>query len=584
MMKRKECQRTKRGRILLKIKSLTLMDYRSYDNGEVTLRNYNLVTGPNSSGKSNLFHALLCFFNYPGFKYEKEKDLRKSSGNDHSKITVKYEFDKDDTGIKEILSLSQSYNQISISCELDSMNYKLEERPETKKSTIIKFLEMTKVIFIPAIPNSEEAFKLTGSTLMRNAMKDIILEIWENSQSAVKINEVLHNALDQLMNERTVGGVSMKQVTDDINKEMKKLNLQLNFDPLLVDSSKILSNFFTLNPIDTLLNNSVDQETISTGQLKFLFYNLIRVIKDIDINKKAEPNYHYLKLLIFEEPEAFLHPSNQLTLANSMRNRSRSEGWQFIISTHSPHFVSKEIENMQDIIRIERNKSGISHIFKISEEQFGALKENADYIAYLKKILIDLEPQIKGELKVEIDNKLSKHDKGLDEFMFHLYLNSERSRLFLSNKVIVCEGITDKILIENIIENMGEEYLGEIYVLETNGKYNMVRYLKILNFFGIKHLIVYDTDRDKPKDKTLAVNLNEFIDKFTEDNHTFLCGKLTFDPNLEAENGFNIPGYAKLTKDEKALYVIKKIHENDIPNYEKIKEKIENKVKSLFVA
>jgi predicted ATP-dependent endonuclease of OLD family len=166
--------------------------------------------------------------------------------------------------------------------------------------------------------------------------------------------------------------------------------------------------------------------------------------------------------------------------------------------------------------------------------------------------------------------------------MYNLYLNSERSRLFLSNKVIICEGISDKVLIDYFIRLKGENYISEIYVLETNGKYDMVRYMKLLDYFGIKYGIVYDTDSDKSIDESLAKNLNKYIEQYIKNNNnSTYFDKLLFAPNLEEENGFFIKKNDDLKGVNKPLYILKKIEENELPNFQGTKVKIEDFIEKL---
>ena len=347
-----------------------------------------------------------------------------------------------------MFNLDTNKNELSINCDLKANKYRLDGKTDISKGVINEFLSGTNIIFIPAIPDSSEAFKLTGSSLMRDALTDIIETIWEQSPESKKINEIMDQLLSDLNKSKTNAGISPSQITDKINESIKNVNLKLSFQSKPLNHTTLISNIYTVAVSDTKLSGDIDPSTISTGQMKFLFYNLIRVLKDLKQSTMEDDNANQLHLLIFEEPEAFLHPSNQLSLGETMRSLSISKGWQFAISTHSPFFISKEIEHMQDIIRIERDKSGVSKIFQINEEQWKELKDNEDFITFLEKLKNNSDFSITSELKKKIDKIIGTYRGGLDEFSYNLYLNSERSRLFLSDKVIICEGISDKILVD----------------------------------------------------------------------------------------------------------------------------------------
>ena len=481
-----------------------------------------------------------------------------------------------------MFNLDTNQNELSINYDLNENKYKLEGRADIVKSTFTKFFEKTNIIFIPAIPDSNEAFKLTGSSLMRDALTEILKTIWEQSPESKKVNETLGQLLSSLNQSKTNAGISPSQITDKINESIKNVNLKLSFQTKTIDYTTLISNIYTVGVSDTKLSGDIDPSTISTGQMKFLFYNLIRVLKDLKQSTMVDDSANQLHFLIFEEPEAFLHPSNQLSLGETMRSLASSEGWQFAISTHSPFFISKEIENMQDIIRIERDKSGVSKIFQINEEQWKDLKKNEDFIAFLEKLENDPELSINLDLRGKIDQIIKTYENGLDEFSYNLYLNSERSRLFLSDKVIICEGISDKLLVDYIIKLMGEKFISEIYVMESSGKYDIVRYMKILNHFGIKHCIIYDTDSNKKQNKNLAINVNPYIEESIEKYSNFFVGSICFNPNLEEENMFFDSNGDKLSNNEKALYILSGIKTGQLPNFNNINEKVANLVQKLY--
>ena len=566
----------------MKIKSIKIENFRSHKDSTINLRDYNLITGPNSSGKSSIFYALLCFYNYKGIKFNEDKDRSKFSRDQPSRVTVTYELNQNDLGIKNLFNLDTNQNELSINYDLNENKYKLEGKADIVKSTFTKFFEKTNIIFIPAIPDSSEAFKLTGPSIMRDALTEILKTIWEQSPESKKVNETLGQLLSSLNQSKTNAGISPSQITDKINESIKNVNLKLSFQTKTIDYTTLISNIYTVGVSDTKLSGDIDPSTISTGQMKFLFYNLIRVLKDLKQSTMVDDSGNQLHFLIFEEPEAFLHPSNQLSLGETMRSLASSEGWQFAISTHSPFFISKEIENMQDIIRIERDKSGVSKIFQINEEQWKDLKKNEDFIAFLEKLENDPELSINLDLRGKIEQIIKTYENGLDEFSYNLYLNSERSRLFLSDKVIICEGISDKLLVDYIIKLMGEKFISEIYVMESSGKYDIVRYMKILNHFGIKHCIIYDTDSNKKQNKNLAINVNPYIEESIEKYSNFFVGSICFNPNLEEENMFFDSNGDKLSNNEKALYILSGIKTGQLPNFNNINEKVANLVQKLY--
>lgn len=75
-----------------------------------------------------------------------------------------------------------------------------------------------------------------------------------------------------------------------------------------------------------------------------------------------------MELLLFEEPEAFLHPPQQDILDSNLRQFAYGDPQrQVIVATHSPHFVSYNAADISELAKFSRSKS--SHVSQISREE-----------------------------------------------------------------------------------------------------------------------------------------------------------------------------------------------------------------------
>ena len=127
---------------------------------------------------------------------------------------------------------------------------------------------------------------------------------------------------------------------------------------------------------------------------------------------------------------------------------------QFIIATHSPVFVAPE--TIQNVIRTYRKPNEGS--YKVSLRDGGSLPE--------KKKLVRM-------------------------------INSQNNeRLFFADKVILVEGITDRIVIGSLVEK-GVEYFKDsrsIEVIDVGGKHNFTEYQSLLDGLRTPWSIVADRD------------------------------------------------------------------------------------------
>ena len=106
--------------------------------------------------------------------------------------------------------------------------------------------------------------------------------------------------------------------------------------------------------------------------------------------------------------------------------------------------------------------------------------------------------------------------------------------------------------------------------------------MKILNYFGIKHCIIYDTDSNKAYSNNLAININPYIEESIRKYSDFFVDFICFNPNLEEENKFFGGNGDKLVNNEKALYILSKIETGKLPNLGELKVKISNLVQKLY--
>lgn len=94
------------------------------------------------------------------------------------------------------------------------------------------------------------------------------------------------------------------------------------------------------------------------GFQRHLIFSLIQVAaQHTESTKSAEKKEFAPEMtwILFEEPEAFLHPSQIDILNHDLRLLSYGAETQVLISTHNPQFVSRNIKNLTSLIRLHRN-------------------------------------------------------------------------------------------------------------------------------------------------------------------------------------------------------------------------------------
>ncbi|MEM0136477.1 MAG: AAA family ATPase [Thermoplasmatales archaeon] len=566
----------------MKISEVTVHNYRTISDGKVKLGNYTNFVGPNSAGKSNFIRSILQFYDYEGFKYNREPDFPKFDVIDSDVwVDIEYELLRE-----EYSTLDEQYRLPGNKMKL---RRKLESRPlygyrgsELSSDAFYGYANVSKakigeVIYIPAVPDSQEAFKFSGPSTVRDSIEKLIGKILDESVELKVISENLKNYIASIGDKTNEDGNSLNSYISKINDNMKSMNMEFLLDTGEVKPDIIVKSLFSVRLKDTRMGREVEQDSIGTGQLRHLFYNMIRIYHEMGASRQNEETQRIkfsprLNLLLFEEPEAYLHPPQQIALNKALKDISMKEDWQVIITSHSPVFLSKDTTDLTNIARFQRNSLGMSQIFQANSETIDdLLSGSAVLIDFLKKK--SSEADISQGLKSDIDRVLAGTMPDLDNFRYQSFLDGERASAFFTDKVIICEGKSDKLFIEHIIEKNKLDDYG-IYVLDSLGKYNLHRFMKLFQQFGISHIVMYDSDEHKPDKVPFALN------RFIEDmKNSATVGSIVIPKDLETQLKITIPNNRD---DLKPLMILKRIKEEGIDDMKDLEVLVLEQIKKLI--
>lgn len=185
--------------------------------------------------------------------------------------------------------------------------------------------------------------------------------------------------------------------------------------------------------------------------------NIYMLIKLAEIQKGRD-----FKILCLEEPEAHLHPAMQYKLFKYLKNLDKKDelNQQIFVTTHSSNISAV---------------AGIDNMFMIAyerEEAYDCLQQS-------------LEKQFKGTSE--------KNDAKL-----HLtkFLDVTRSDMLFADKVILVEGIAEKLLMPLFMEACRCSYEDEhISIVEIGGKH-FEHFVELFNGNAVKKKVLCITDRD----------------------------------------------------------------------------------------
>jgi len=530
------------------------------------LNDYNVLVGANNSGKTNILTALRIFYE-DGIKFNEKTDFPKFQTDDkESWIEIEYLLTDD-----EFKNLKKDYrnsnNTLKVRKYLKSED---SQKVKSNQSNIYAYengelstnlfygaknisqAKLGTVIYIPEVTKTEETLKLSGPSPLRNTLAFVMKKVVKTSKAFESLKEAFEDFNEKFKEESSKDGISLENLRKEINENLKEWEVEFNIDINPVRPEDIIKNLVSHSFIDKILGKEMDIGLYGQGLQRYLIYVLIRLsskYKEEKIHEKKEFSPE-LTLILFEEPEAFLHPTQQGYLDSSLRFLASEEGQQVIVSTHSPIFVSRNIEDISSLIKLKR-EDGITRCFQVSEEvRKDILKENNELAQLFREKLGD--PSVDGSTKNRIRNILGDTDDDIrmDEegIRYSLWLDSERSSSFFADIVLICEGATEKTLIDYLLKNEWTDLREKkVYVLDAMGKFNIHRYMNLFKALGICHSVLVDRDENN--------NVHEIINQFIEENkNEYTKGIYFFNKNIEDFLGIPVPPPSR--RDKRPLNVM----------------------------
>ena len=518
----------------MQILNIAMHNFRSIAHCAFSLGDYSLMVGANNSGKSNVMDALRIFYE-KGLKYEHGRDFPKFDTEDNeSWIEIEYslsdnEYDslKDEWKQPESRLKVRKYLQTQEKgadgkSKLGIYAYNQDGQIADEHFYGAKKVQQGKLgdlIYIPAVSKLDEHTKLSGPSVLREPLNDILKKLVKSSNAFSKLTSEFETFSDNIKAEKTEDEKSLSGLERDITENIEEWDAAFELNINSVSETDIVKNLVSYKIIDKALNERMDAEQFGQGFQRHLIFTLIRTAAQyapvVVAGKKKEfkPD---MTLLLFEEPEVFLHPMQQNILCRSLKTIGNQAGQQIFISSHSPHFVSHSSDDIPSIIRLSRDNN---------ETLAGQIGEDK-----LVDIFADNQ-QINDIVKDTIyEAEIDDLKEEMEAIKYFLWLNPQRCGMFFARHVLLVEGPTERVLFNYLIET--EQMLmpkGGVFILDCLSKFNIHRFMNILNPFKIRHSVLFDADNKQPPHdkvkKLIEDSTNEYtlkIDSFPDDLEAFL--------------------------------------------------------------
>lgn len=498
----------------MKLLHISIHNFRGIIDASMDFQSYALLVGANNSGKSTIIDCIRAFYEKDGFKFKKESDFPLKGARD-KESWIELEFSLND---EEYNSLKNEYKTPEKTLKVRKYFCTENKFPKNKNANGIirgyksdgtlsddafygarnvqsgKFGDL---VYIPAISKIDEHTKLTGPSALRDLLTSVMSDVVEGSSAYKGLSHSVDQFAREVRKMKTQDNRSLSSFENDLNTKLASWETKFNLKFTTPSMPEIIKSMLRYEFQDDHHDKPQNVEHFGSGFQRNFIYSLIQLRTEYAPQKAIKKSKDFtpsLNLVLFEEPEAFLHPPKQNDLARNLIKISKDENWQIVCSTHSSNFVSRNTDLISAVIRIYRER-GIVKTFQINNERWNNIVDNNRNIAQITH-------QYPRRLGMREDDLQAE----MDAVKYCLWLNPDRSSMFFAENVLLVEGPSETALINRLLDDERLSLPPGTYILDCLGKYNIHRFMNIMNALGIFHSVLHDDD-----DKREHQALNQLI-------------------------------------------------------------------------
>lgn len=510
----------------MRLKTINIINFRAIngDNNQIEFGNNNIIFifGKNNIGKSSILYAYK-YFTSPNQK-ALVTDFFESNNNP---ITIEATYIKEisdetnfsDKGLNKWVSINNEVKFKKTWFRPEEIAKKQTFDPSTNNYVDNGFggLEPILTSAIPNIIHIEAILSIDALSkwIDEEIKKKLINKVKENHKD--EYEEALKSV--KILQEKIEGEEYLTKIKQGANKYFSKtfpeLELNISANPYKeADLAKSFEKDFNVtigikkneneDTFENIKNYPYESQQIDRpfnlhghGLIRQAIINILGIFKDSKDQQKH--------IILFEEPELYLHPSNIRKFRDTLYDIAEQENYQIICVLHNPQLID-----------LSRPHTSLARFVKFDD------KKTAIYQAG--------------------DDIFSKNEETKNRIQMLNRFNPHICETFFSDEIILVEGDTEAIVLRFLLDKYYSNK--EIFVLNAGSKNNIPFFIQVLSHFKIKQHIIHDSDeRYLYKDGTIKKNKNGENTK----NSAWVLNQTIWDSILEAnENGVLVKRYVSI--------------------------------------
>jgi putative ATP-dependent endonuclease of the OLD family len=355
-----------------------------------------------------------------------------------------------------------------------------------------------KIIIIPAVKDAADESKYSkgGKSAFGELMKRLILPQIQAVEEYAKIIAAIDALSAKIHSEEGIDGI--KQINTSLSQKLSRLiNAKANVKFENPEIDTIISSSVGLRLADGAHETPIGLQ--GHGLQRTLIFSLLEMVAE---NEAAitEENIRST-IILFEEPELYLHPQMLRKLKSVLNTISQSENWQVITSTHSPVFINVA-DAPQSLVILSRTHGGEISVRQLSASPFED-SEDGNIERDALRAALDFHPTV--------------------------------CEVFFADKVVLVEGDTEMAIFKHcdpLLQHCNVDLHRSLdcTIVSCGGKWTIPAIARLLRSFGIGFKVVHDLDRHQKTDAELAALLafhpyraNARIALVTAAENIFIC-------------------------------------------------------------